>query len=464
MKFIKKAIILLALASATFAFAKQDQKSNVYQNGDRACMIGDSITAGGWYTANIMLYYTTRFPDMYIDWRNIGISGDGCHGIQWRMQWDILPQLSKDGAVSVLMIGMNDVGRTKFSKANRAKVGEEKLQARILSTRKNYKARLTDIVNQLSENSRKLIVFTPSIYDQTAELASENLFGVNDELVVFGQIGKELASNKPNATTVDMSKAMLEANAKLQAAEGKNKTIIGGDRVHPKFAGGLVMLNKWLTDLNEPTEVSNVEINAKKKSLDRAFNCDITNLAVSDDKISFDILEASLPFVTPQDAQYVLKYIPFQDKFNRQMLKISGLKGKYALKIDGKKVGEYTAKELAEGVNLASNKNTPQYKQTENLYKICTRFKGEAATYRSIFMIELFNRKQMDKLPTIKEKIEFATKRAAEIEPGFVHNATKNYAKNKPRQAEMAKNLKQINDLIYKACKPKPHKYAIEKI
>ena len=56
MKFIKKAIILLAFASATIAFAKQDQKSNVYQNGDRACMIGDSITAGGWYTANIIFF------------------------------------------------------------------------------------------------------------------------------------------------------------------------------------------------------------------------------------------------------------------------------------------------------------------------------------------------------------------------------------------------------------------------
>ncbi|MBP3359182.1 MAG: GDSL family lipase, partial [Opitutales bacterium] len=103
---MKKALIIFTLAVATLAFAKQDQKSNVYQNGDRACMVGDSITAGGWYTSNIMMYYITRFPEMYVDWRNIGISGDGCHGILWRMNWDILPQLGQKQAVSVLMIGM----------------------------------------------------------------------------------------------------------------------------------------------------------------------------------------------------------------------------------------------------------------------------------------------------------------------------------------------------------------------
>lgn len=461
---MKKALIIFSFAIATFAFAKQDQKSNVYQDGDRACMVGDSITAGGWYTSNIMLYYATRFPEMYVDWRNIGISGDGCHGILWRMNWDILPQLDKKQAVSVLMIGMNDVGRAKFGKANREKMGEEKLQERILATRKNYKNNLTKVVDSLADNSRKLIVFTPSIYDQTAELPTENRFGVNDELIVFGQIGKELASKKSNAVTVDMAKATLEANARLQAVDGKDKTIIGRDRIHLKFAGGLVMLNEWLTELNEPTEVSNVEIDAKKNSLKRAFNCDITNLNASEDKVSFDILEASLPFVVPQDAQYVLKHIPFQDKFNRQMLKISGLSGKYSLKIDGEKVGEYTAKELANGVNLALNSKTPQYKQAEDVYKVCTKFRGEAARYRSIFMIELFNRKTMDKLLSVKDKIAFVTNLAKNMEPGYVQNATKNYAKNKPRQAEMAKKLKEINDLIYKTSKPKPHKYELEKI
>ena len=79
-------------------------------------------------------------------------------------------------------------------------------------------------------------------------------------------------------------------------------------------------------------------------------------------------------------------------------------------------------------------------------------------------MIELFNRKKMDKLLTIKEKIEFATNHAKTLKSGFVKNATERYAKNKPRQAEIAKNLKQINDLIYRASKPKPHKYELEKI
>ncbi|MBQ6534554.1 MAG: hypothetical protein IJI37_05225, partial [Opitutales bacterium] len=406
MKIYKLAIVLLALAAAHMLPAKQEQKSNVYRAGDTACMVGDSITAGGWYTANIMLYYASRFPESYVDFRNIGISGDGCHGILWRMDWDILPQLDKNKAVSVLMIGMNDVGRAKFGKAAREKSGEAGLQKKILVTRKNYENRLAQVIDSLSANSRKLIVFTPSIYDQTAEIDSENLFGVNDELVVFGRIGKKLASAKDNAATVDMSKAMLETNAKVQAAEGKDKTIIGKDRVHPSFAGGLVMLEKWLADLSEPTEVSNIEISANKKTPARAFNCDISNLAVSKEKISFDALEAALPFAVPADARWILKYTDFQDKFNRQILKITDLpKGSYALKIDGENVGKYSSEDLAKGVNLAGNDKTPQYRQAEKLLKKCLQFKNDAAAYRSIFMVELFERRQMPATLSDEEKI-----------------------------------------------------------
>lgn len=255
--------IITLLLTAQFLCAKQDIKSNVYRDGDRACMVGDSITAGGWYTSTIMLYYATRFPHEKIDFRNIGISGDGCHGILWRMDWDIVPQLDKSKAVTVLMIGMNDVGRNKFSDSERRKLGADGLQRKIDATRKNYADNLAKVVDALADNSRKLVVFTPSIYDQTAKMECENLFGVNDELVKFGEIGKSLAAKKSNAATVDMSDEMLKVNGALQAKEGADKTIVGRDRVHPSFTGALVMLNRWLKDFKEPSTVSEIALNAK---------------------------------------------------------------------------------------------------------------------------------------------------------------------------------------------------------
>ncbi len=464
MKSLTYCLLIFSIVISQFTFAKQEQKSNVYKSGDVACMVGDSITAGGWYTYTIMLYYATRFPDMPVDFRNVGISGDGCHGILWRMNWDILPQLDKNKAVSVLMIGMNDVGRNKFGKAEREKLGEDALNKKILSVRSNYENRLSKVIDFLAGNSRNLIVFTPSIYDQTADLPSENLFGVNDELVVFGKIGQKFAKAKPNAKTVDMSSAMLKANAKLQSAEGKDKTIIGKDRVHPSFDGGLVMLDKWLTDLNEPTEVSNIELDAKKKSATRLFNCDLSDLVFENNKISFSALEAALPFPIARNARNILKYVDFQDKYNREILKITGLeKGNYALKIDGQKIGEYSADMLANGVNLAGNVKTPQFKHAEEVNKIAKKFKSKAASYRSMFMIELFNRSQMDKLKSVDEKIEFV-KTKGEKETGWIKGAYDSYIKNKKNQKALFKELKQINADMYKAAQPVPHKFEIEKI
>lgn len=457
--------IITLLLTAQFLCAKQDIKSNVYRDGDRACMVGDSITAGGWYTSTIMLYYATRFPHEKIDFRNIGISGDGCHGILWRMDWDIVPQLDKSKAVTVLMIGMNDVGRNKFSDSERRKLGADGLQRKIDATRKNYADNLAKVVDALADNSRKLVVFTPSIYDQTAKIECENLFGVNDELVKFGEIGKSLAAKKSNAATVDMSDEMLKVNGALQAKEGADKTIVGRDRVHPSFTGALVMLNRWLKDFKEPSTVSEIALNAKSGKLLQSFNTDISNLKFSKGKISFDSQAEALPFPVESKSAGIDAYLKFQEIFNREILKIEGLeKGIYRLKIDGQTVGEYDDASLAKGVNLAANTNTPQYKQAENVYKLCSKFRGEAAKYRSIFMIELFNRKIMDKLD-IDGKIEFAKKKfeSGSEKNGFVNNAYKNYATNKKKQRAMFENLLEINEQIYRAAKPKMHSYELAK-
>ena len=49
-------ILAASLAAALPLGAKQQQKSNVYNDGDRACMVGDSITASGAYTLAFMTY------------------------------------------------------------------------------------------------------------------------------------------------------------------------------------------------------------------------------------------------------------------------------------------------------------------------------------------------------------------------------------------------------------------------
>ena len=465
-----KFIAIAAIAAFSFSFQAHSasaQKSNVYSDGDNACMVGDSITAGGWFTCNAMLYYATRFPHMEIRFDNAGVSGDGCNGILWRMESDILPNLDKRRTVTAIMIGMNDVGRSKFSKPERERLGEEAFQNKILSVRKNYADKLSRIVKTLSENSRKLVVFTPSIYDQTAQVKSENLIGVNDELENFGEICKTLSSQAENAECVDMSAATGRANAELQKREGKDKSVIGPDRIHPGFAGGLVMLDAWLSKFREPSRVSEIGIDAKSKALKNQFNCEISNLKFENGRISFDTEAGALPFPVEKKSRNVADLLGFCGKFNREILRVAGLPAgkKYSLKIDGSQVAVLGSQELSDGVNLAENQKTPQYLQAESVYGKCLLFRSKAAEYRGILMIELFNRKDMDELDT-DGKIDFVKRKIQNDPPDskFILNACKFYVKNKKRQSDLLGELRSINADIYAAAKPKKRSYEIAEI
>ncbi len=475
MKIIK--ILALGIAFSFFipVFCADNVESKVLKQGEKLCFVGDSITAGGWYTTPIMLYYATRFPNMKIDFRNIGIPGDTCSGILWRMDWDVLPQLNKEDSVCVLMIGMNDVGRDKYAKDAQKRIGAERFAKTLENTRSGYETRLSKVIANVSENSRRLIVFTPSIYDQIGVFETENLFGVNDELGIFGELSKRMASQFQNVSCVDMHSAMLKVNESYRKLYGSDQTIIGPDRIHPGIIGGFVMLDKWLSDNEETREVSQIHIDLRTSSTEKSFNCKIFGLEISKRKVSFACLENSLPLPVEKDVRKVLPAISgeklgeggdFKNIFSREILKIEGLeKGEYAVKIDGVELGSYFASELAEGINLAEYELAPQYIQALEVYKKCLEFRSAAGKYRSLFWVELALRNDIEFLGE-KEKIEFVKKHLANAanESAYRKGGFKFYIENRGNKAGLFKGLQKIQEEIYTLAQPLKHSFVIEKL
>ncbi|MBL6829474.1 MAG: GDSL family lipase, partial [Puniceicoccaceae bacterium] len=76
-----------------------------FQHGDRVAFIGDSITHGGRYHADIYLYHATRFPNRPFVIHNCGISGDTAPGTNIRFESDIAVHRP---TVATIMLGMND--------------------------------------------------------------------------------------------------------------------------------------------------------------------------------------------------------------------------------------------------------------------------------------------------------------------------------------------------------------------
>lgn len=444
---MKKCSLLLFAVLSFSAFAKQDIQSSVFKEGDNFCLVGDSITHGGYYTQSLVYYYATRLPKTKINFHNFGVAGDSCGGILNRFDRDIA-RVKPD--VYSLMIGMNDVGRGKFAKHDAS------LQPKILEARAKYEKLLGEVVGKLCAAAPKVVFFTPSIYDQISASKTQNLKGVNDELFVYGTIVRKYA-DRTNAPVVDMWGATNAVNEALVQANPQN-AVVGADRVHPASAGGYVMAAKFVRDMGEPSLVSDVEIDAASGRV-FAKNADVSKLK-TDGAVAFECFEYALPLVLSQEQRQVEAIVKFLDSHNSQRLCVKGLKGgKYALKIDGEKVGEFSASDFAKGVDL-SKLDTPQARQSKKVRGLCEDFRRASSKTREAFTAELFG--GMSLIADHSKRIEKAHEVAAKTKSAYIKRTLESYAKNFSNQKIYDEAALEILGEIYRAAQPVPHAYSVE--
>lgn len=356
MIFIVLVLVMAVSLVAPVAAAPAPQ----FQNGDVVALVGDSITHGRKWHRYVYEYYLTRFPQLQIRFVNQGIAGDSAGGALARLEWDILP--SKPNAACIFL-GMNDIGRGNYGKANPDQA--------VLDSRKraldNYRNNMDKLAEKLvSAGCGKLIFMTPSPYDDTAQIESENFFGCNGALAQCGQHGRELAL-KYQAGTVDLNGPMTALNLEKQKTDPKF-TIIGSDRVHPGDTGMLVMAYHFLRDQGVPALVSRVVIENGKVA--EAANAQVNGLKATAEGLEFDCLEQALPWVIDPSAKEALALVPVEAELNQQQFAASVPSGDYKLLIDGQEVGEYSAESLKAGINLAANDKTPQYKQALQVFQV----------------------------------------------------------------------------------------------
>jgi len=110
---LRKMILVFGFVIFAAGLLAEEAAVPQFQNGDKVCFIGDSITHGGQYHVQILLYYLTRFPDRKFEAYNCGVSGDYAGGVLRRYDWDIKPH---NPTISTIMLGMNDVGRDNYGK------------------------------------------------------------------------------------------------------------------------------------------------------------------------------------------------------------------------------------------------------------------------------------------------------------------------------------------------------------
>jgi lysophospholipase L1-like esterase len=318
-------VLLLCTAPAVSA------QSFFLKKGDVVVVMGDSITEQRLYSNYLELWSQTRFPSYNLVFRNVGIGGDTSGGGNGRFKRDVL---THKPTVLTVDFGMNDGGYQPFNEKRFAP----------------YMKGLQGIADQAKMAEIRVAWITPQPVEHNPGNKAESY---NETLEKFSDGVKEIAKNN-DGLFADQFHPYWAVIHKAREA-GEKGRITGGDAVHPGPPGQALMAASILKAMGFPSEVSTVEVDvAQKSTANDPKTCKVTDLAIEAGRISFKRHDLALPFF-PELAKGILKWSPLLEDMNHYGLNVTGLQaGRYAIKLDGKKVAEYTDTELAKGVNLAA--------------------------------------------------------------------------------------------------------------
>ena len=440
---MNKMVVLAAAAGAVLL-----AQAAPFKDGDRVVFFGDSITHGGFYGEYVNLFYATRYPERNIWFSNSGWSGATAQQGLWSIADDIV---AKKPTVVTVMFGMNDINRDAWPRTNDTPALAAKREGAI----RTYDSRMDELVRRVraEAGNPEIIYFTPSPYDQTCLVDGKpSNIVCNDGLAILADHVRSWAA-KDKATCVDLQGSMAAINADIQKKDPSASLVRGSptwfDRVHPGPLGHTVMLYEILKAQGAESCVDEIERDANGA-----------------DALTFACTEKSLPFPMTAEMRGALGLVPFEKDFNREILRVRNLRnGRYAVKIDGTEVGVWTAAELAEGVNLALNEKTPQYRQAAEAAKICQKLWAGERMLRNFATRRRWMRMHYKIDPDAPGAVESLLEKLlaeGKSEDSYEVRTYREYLKNWPRHAEFESAVVKDRAALAEAVRPRGHEFKIE--
>ncbi|HEX4608136.1 MAG TPA: SGNH/GDSL hydrolase family protein [Urbifossiella sp.] len=321
-----------------------------FQPNERIVFLGDSITEQYQYSSYIELYLTTRFPTGNMTFLNAGIGGDTANGGAGRFKAQVLDE--KPTAVTI-NFGMNDGGYGKFNPgANKTFV--EKTEA-MLKMAKDAGVRVAllspnAVDRRNKSNGAEYVVTQKQFYAPLAGIAEKFGFPFVDQYAITKAATDRMEEDDPKA----------------------KKAVPYPDGFHTAAPGGLLMAHAILTGLKAPAAVSSVTIDAAGGGKATAVGAEVAGIEVGNG-VRFTRTDAALPMPVQKDWVPMLPYTNELRDLNLYGLAVKGLAaGDYAVLVDGKDVGKFSAKQLADGVNLGTATAGPVWEQGNKVLQAIT--------------------------------------------------------------------------------------------
>lgn len=348
-------ILVLVASQCPAQVASIDSPDFALKNGDHVVFYGDSITEQRLYTSYIEEYALTRFPDRKIDFVNSGVGGDKVSG-GWAGPIDL--RLSRDvfayqPTVVTIMLGMNDGYYRPYDDG-------------IFRTYADGYRHMVEAIQQRLPDVR-LLLLKPSPHDDVTR-EGEYQPDYNTTMTRFGDFVATLAAEK-HARAADLNAPVVAALTRAKADNEAFSTTLMHDRVHPGSGVHWLMAEAVLKSWNAPAIVTAVSLDASKGTASVSTNTTVAELKqVKGGSLNWMQRDRALPLPLPSAKSdpfiaEVEKVSDLDQSLNRETLQVTGLaSAAYSLQIDDRTIGEFTAQQLATGLDLA-RLDTPMLRQ-----------------------------------------------------------------------------------------------------
>ena len=338
---------------------------------DRIVFLGDSITEQHLYTNYVQSYLLGRFPEMKLEFFNAGWGGDTAPGGLARLDRDVL---ALEPTVVTICYGMND--------------GAYMLPSEAIRTR--FVEGMTGLIGRLKSQGIRIALLTPGFGE---EAPNPNLKAVqynSKGLRVLADAVLALA-RKHHLPVFDIHKLMNEVYARGAAAQPGFS--LAPDGFHPGEPGHLVMAFGLLKALGVPERREAIAANVRSRKASSAQVGQASCLPAGGtpaplvirqrDGYRLDLSLDSIPFYVDPPARKALPYLPFQETFNSVRLAVEGLDGgRYHVRLNGAPLGQWPAKRLADGIDIAELWTSEPLLKAQTLHTLVAE---ECAIYHKLW-------------------------------------------------------------------------------
>src|SRR5665213_453215 len=308
--------------------------------GDRLAIIGDSITEQKMYSRIIETYLTVCVPELKITARQFGWSGETAEGFLHRMTNDCL---RFQPTVATLCYGMNDFRYRAYTD----EIGNW------------YSNNYSSVVLSLKNAGARVVLGCAGAVGKVPPWAANNnatMDEMNLSLCHLRNIDVGMAKEY-DVRFADVFWPLLTEGFAAKKEYGADYMLSGPDGVHPHWAGHLVMAYAYLKALGLDGDIGTftVDLGAKQASVSAGHTLN------SFENNTLNITSRRYPFCatgatnSDDSIRSGMTLVPFNADLNRLTLVVKGGTAENYAVTWGDETHDYSAAQLAAGVNLADD-------------------------------------------------------------------------------------------------------------